>query len=376
MPRFNLPDIQFINVDAEESETNIVTRYEELTGNTLAEADPRRQLIKAVVYGLVLHANAVDYSLKQRLLSYAEDDFLDHLGENELTPRLEPKAATTTVRFELNIPFGETPVIPAGIRVTGNGISVMFETTEDVNVTYDMSYVDIKTVCTEKGTIGNGFLPNQINQLVDRDPVPFVTKVYNIDKSEGGADWEEDDPYAERIRLSPERYSTAGSEEAYIYHAKSANQLIVDVAVREAGSGTVEIYPLLQNGEIPDETVLSQVLEACNDRKVRPLTDQVVVLAPQPVEYDINVTYYIPSEKASMATTLQADIEQAVQDYILWQKQKLGRGIDPSELITRMKQAGAARVDVVSPVSYQSIEKNQVAKERNVSIVYGGVTNA
>jgi phage-related baseplate assembly protein len=375
MPRFNLPDIQFISVDAEEIETNIVTRYEELRGETLADADPRRLLIKAFVYGLVLHANAVDYSQKQRLLSYAEDDFLDHLGENQLTPRLEPKAATTTVRFELNIPFGETRVIPAGIRVTGDG-SVMFETTEDTNVTYDMSYVDIKTVCTETGTIGNGFLPNQINQLVDRDPIPFVTKVYNIDKSDGGADREEDDPYAERIRLSPERYSTAGSEEAYIYHAKSANQLIVDVSVREAGDGTVEIFPLLQNGEIPDETILSQVLEACNDRKVRPLTDRVVVLAPQQIEYDINVTYYIPSEKSSMATTLQADIEKAVQDYIAWQKQKLGRGIDPSELITRMKQAGAARVTVVSPANYQSIEKNQVAKERNVSIVYGGVTNA
>ncbi|QPA33371.1 baseplate assembly protein [Thermaerobacillus caldiproteolyticus] len=375
MPRFNLPDIQFISVDAEESETNIVTRFEELRGVTLTDADPRRQLIKSFVYGLVLHANAVDYSLKQKLLSYATDDFLDHLGENELTPRLGPKAATTTVRFELSIPFGETPVIPAGIRVTGNG-SVMFATPEDINVTYDMSYVDIKTVCTETGTIGNGFLPNQINQLVDRDPIPFVTKVYNIDKSDGGADWEEDDPYAERIRLSPERYSTAGPEEAYIYHAKSANQLIVDVSVREAGEGTVEIVPLLQNGELPDEAILSQVLEACSDRKVRPLTDHVVVSAPQQVEYDIDVTYYISSEKASMATTLQANIDQAVQDYIIWQKQKLGRGIDPSELILRMKQAGAARIDLVSPVSYQSIEKNQVAKERNVSIVYGGVTNA
>jgi phage-related baseplate assembly protein len=374
MPRFNLPDIQFISVDAEEIETNIVTKFEELRRVTLTDADPRRLLIKVFVYGLVLHANAVDYSLKQKLLSYATDDFLDHLGENELTPRLGPKAATTTVRFELNIPFGETPVIPAGIRVTANG-NVMFATQEDVNVTYDMSYVDIKTVCTETGTIGNGFLPNQINQLVDRDQIPFVTKVYNIDKSDGGADWEDDDSYAERIRLSPERYSTAGPEEAYIYHAKSANQLIVDVSVREAGEGTVEITPLLQDGEIPDETILSQVLEACSDRKVRPLTDHVVVSAPQQIEYDIDVTYYISSEKASMAATLQADIEQAVQDYILWQKQKLGRGIDPSELIMRMKQAGAARVDLVSPVSYQSIEKNQVAKERNVSIVYGGVTN-
>jgi phage-related baseplate assembly protein len=373
MARFNLPDVEFVELDPEQIETEMVERFFELSGIKLAYADPRRKMFQTFVYGLVLFLNNVEYAVKQRLLSYAEDDFLDHIGAEENVPRLEPTPAKTIERFELNIPEGENVVLPAGTRVAATN-EISFSVQEDIPIASGTSFIDVEVVCTEPGTIGNGFLPGQINQLVDNN-IPWISKVYNITTSEGGTDWEDNDAYAERIRLSKEGYSTAGPEQAYIFHAKSANKLVSDVSVQSPSDGVVEITVLLENGEIPDETILTEVENYLSDKNRRPLTDRVVVVAPEAVEYDINATYYISADKESVLADIQASIEAAKEEYIAWQKQKLGRGIDPGELIALLKKAGAARVEVQSPAGYQAIAANQVAKERNVILTYGGIIN-
>jgi phage-related baseplate assembly protein len=373
MARFNLPDVEFVELDPEQIETEMVERFFELSGIKLAYADPRRKMFQTFVYGLVLFLNNVEYAVKQRLLSYAEDDFLDHIGAEENVPRLEPTPAKTIERFELNIPEGENVVLPAGTRVAATN-EISFSVQKDIPIASGTSFIDVEVVCTEPGTIGNGFLPGQINQLVDNN-IPWISKVYNITTSEGGTDWEDNDAYAERIRLSKEGYSTAGPEQAYIFHAKSANKLVSDVSVQSPSDGVVEITVLLENGEIPDETILTEVENYLSDKNRRPLTDRVVVVAPEAVEYDINATYYISADKESVLADIQASIEAAKEEYIAWQKQKLGRGIDPGELIALLKKAGAARVEVQSPAGYQAIAANQVAKERNVTLTYGGIIN-
>lgn len=371
MPRFNLPDIDFVVKDVEEIETEIVTNYENLTGITLNDVDPRRIFIKSLAYGFFLQRNNIDYTAKQRLIAYAEDNFLDHLGADDEVERNEPIAATTTIRFEVN-PL-ENFTIPAGTQMKV-GDDIFFESSEDTPVTHGMQTVDVEMQCTETGTIGNGFLPGQITDLVN--PIPWVSKAYNITTSSGGADWEEDDPYADRIRKSKESYSTAGPEGAYEYWAKSANQLIIDVDISSPSANVIEIRPLLKDGKIPDADVLQQVGDACNDRKIRPLTDQVKVLAPDTVQYDIDVTYYISNTNNNVVDSLKTAIEAALQDYIVWQRSKLGRGIDTSELITRMKNAGAYRVQVNSPTStYTQLLNTQVAKEGTVTVTYGGIVD-
>lgn len=372
MARFNLPDVEFVDLDPDQIEAEMVDRFFQLTGIKLAEADPRRKMIQTFVYGLVLFLNNVEFSVKQRLLSYAEDDFLDHLGEEENVPRLGPTPAKTSVRFELNIPEGENVILPAGTRVAAT-TEISFAVQEDIPIESGTSFIDVEVVCTEPGTVGNGFLPGQINQLVDN--IPWVSRVYNMTKSDGGTDWEDDDAYAERIRLSRESYSTAGPEQAYIFHAKSANKLVSDVSVHSPSEGIVEITILLENGGIPDATTLEEISNYLSDKNRRPLTDKVEVVAPKVVEYDINATYYISADKEAVLADIQASVEMAFEEYISWQKQKLGRGIDPGELIARLKQAGAARVELQSPSGYQPIEPNQVAKERNVTLTYGGIVN-
>ncbi|WP_312117966.1 baseplate assembly protein [Brevibacillus reuszeri] len=367
MARFNLPDITIVEKSPEKIEAEAVAIYEAETGIKLAPADPRRKFLQVITTILAQQRNRIDFSAKQNLLAYAFGDNLDHLGVISDTPRLDPDYATTTIRFSLSVTQQQT--IPKGTRVTP-GDSVLFAVNQDVLVQSSQSYVDVSVTCTESGVIGNGYLPGEINQLVD--PLRWVASVTNLTKSEGGADREADDQYADRIRLAPEKFSVAGPELAYYYWARTASSLIVDVSVRSPSPGVTEIRPLLKNGEIPGQEMLNKVKETCNQRKIRPLTDLVQVFAPEEVYYDLVVTYWIETGKSSAAESIKKQVDKAIEDYKSWQRSRQGRDIDPSECVTRIKNAGAKRAVVTLP-AYTKVETYQVAKERVVTVSYGGL---
>lgn len=366
--RFNLPEVTFADKSAAQIEADILNKYAALTGQQLTAADPRRIFIQSIVSIIAQQRVLIDFSAKQNLLGYSIGDFLDHLGVSSNTERLDPDAAVTTMRLNLAEALPQAKAVESGIQVTA-GDNIFFALPA-FTIPIGQTTVDIEAKCTETGPIGNGYLIGQINKLVK--PLAWVASVENVTESTGGIDIESDDPYAERIREAPESFSVAGPDGAYRYWAKTASQMIVDVLVWSPSDGVVEIRPLLQGGEIPGPEILEAVLAACNDKKVRPLTDKVQVLAPEQVLYDITLTYWIDTEKVSAAVSIQSEILQAVEEYKVWQKSRQGRAIDPSELIARVKNAGAKRVALTLP-AYQQIEAYQVAKEDNIAITYGGL---
>lgn len=364
--RFNLPDITFADKSAQQIESDLIGAFESKRGITLSLADPRRLLLQAIVPILVQQRANIDFSAKQNLLSYAVGNYLEHVGTSQLVGRLKATPAKTTIRFHLTTV--NTITIPAGIRVTP-GDGVFFMTTKETTAD-GVTSVEIEVECTESGGIGNGYLPGEITTLVD--PLQWVASIENITVSEGGADVEDDDSYAERIKKAPESYSVAGPTGAYRYWATTANPSIIDVYVGSPASCVIEIRPLLTGGKIPGQEILADVLAICNNRTIRPLTDLVQVKAPEQVNYDINLKYWIDSTKASLAATIQQEVLKAIEEYKLWQKSKLGRSIDPSELVALIKNAGAKRVEIIAP-AYKKIEDFQVVKDNQTTITYGGL---
>lgn len=363
--RFNLPEIEYISSDVEELENLGVSTFEGLIGTTLNEADPRRKLLQSVAFVASMLANNIDFTGKQTRLTYAQDDYLDHIGVEREVPRLEAQPAEATFRFEVTntVPF----TIFQGFLI-GAG-ETRFEIKSDTLVPANIGQIDIVGRCVESGVSGNGYLPGQINQLIE--PVPHVAAVTNVTESFGGTDREEDDPYAERIWLSPEGYSTAGPELAYVYHAKSAHQGIIDVATVTPSPGRVVLYVLMEQGALPSPEVLQKVSETCNDKSIRPLTDFVTVAAAERVPYDLTVSYYLPESTRSLQSYYQQQVTDAIQDYHLWQRSKMGRGVDPGELYSRIQQAGAKRV-IVEPNQFISLGKHQVAFEDTINVTFGG----
>ncbi|MEK5477572.1 baseplate J/gp47 family protein [Paenibacillus sp. FSL R5-0407] len=316
----------------------------------------------------------INHNKKIDLLKYASGPVLDHIGALYDVSRLPSEAAITTLQFSLSMPLTSATIIPAGTRVgpQGSGGTIYFVTDRVIEIPAGGLSGTVIASSSVPGIAGNGFLPAQINTLID--PLPFIQSVTNLTESSGGAESEMDDAFRERIRSAPESFSVAGPEGAYRFWAKTASPSIVDVAVTSPQPMEVVVVPLLQGGELPSQDVLDAVSAVLNDRTVRPLTDHVTVQAPTVVNYNITFTYYVDRARAAEATSIQDAVTAAVDAYRLWQKSKLGRDINPSELIWRVMSAGALRVEPTSPV-FTNVNELQVAQDVAVNVVYGGLAD-
>ena len=209
-----------------------------------------------------------------------------------------------------------------------------------------------------------------INTLVDL--IPYISRVSNIEESQGGADIEDDESLADRVYLAPSAYSVAGPRDAYIYHTKAYGAAVGSVNVSSPKPCEVEVRVLLKDGSLPSQALLDGISEHLDDDTVRPLTDHVKVLAPFTREYDLDVEYYIAKSNAPRAVSIQAAVSAAVSGYNAWQTEEIGRDINPSELVRRMVEAGAKRAVVNSP-SFVSLPPSTVARLGSMTVVYGGI---
>ena len=363
-----LPDINFVNTDTEKIKAELINAGEKYLGRTLADGDPVRLFLEAIAYQFVIERNHINYTAKQNLLAYASGAFLDHLGILVGVTRILPKRAATTVRFKLSTKRNSL-TIPKGTRVSA-GDDVFFAAGRDWVVKSGEMKIDIPMFCTEDGDRGNNYLPGQLNRLVD--PIPYIDSVESLTTSEGGADLEDDENLRLRIQKAPESFSCAGPQGAYEYFAKMSHQDIESVSVVSPKPGEVEIRPLMKGGGIPEQEVIALVKKACNDKRVRPLTDKVTVIAPTKVTFDVAVKYWIDQSKVSTESETKKRIEAAVKEYELWQRSALGRDINPSELIARMVRAGAKRVEVTKPV-FTKVPPTSVAVCNTSQATYGGM---
>lgn len=365
----NLPDISFAETDAEIVKKEIIARYETIAGRTLADGDPVRLFLLSIAELLILQRNLIDYTGKMNLLAYSKGDYLDHLGALLDVERIPAKRAETTLTFVLST--AETgAIIPEGTRVTTQDERAYFATAEAISIPAGQLTAQVAAICTEPGDAGNHLAIGSLTKLVD--PLPYVDSVQNATVTAGGADKESDESYRERIHEAPESFSDAGSYGAYAFFAKSANPDIADVFITSPSPGEVKIVPLMTGGEIPEEEVLKDVLEACNDKTVRPLTDQVSVQAPTVKNYDIQITYYIGADSESFSATIQQAVTEAVNQYVEWQKEKLGRDINPSQLMKNIIEAGAKRAEITEPV-FTKVENTEVAVADQISVAMGGI---
>lgn len=363
----NLPDIDFVDIDAATVEESLFSAYTAITGRTLKQADPIRLFILFVADVIIRLLNKINDTGKQNLLKYSTGGNLDNLAANAWITRIPASAATTTMQVTLSGERSAETVIPAGTRISPES-NIYFATDTALIIPAGETTGTVAATCLTVGTAGNNYNAGEIDQVVD--PVPYVASMVNLTKSEGGADAESDDALRERIWEAPEALSVAGPEGAYKAKTKAINSAIVDVDVYSPSAGVVQITPLLTDGTIPETELLAEVEAALSAKEVRPLTDNVVAAAPTAVSYDVDATYYINAD--ADATAVQANVADAVAAYTAWQRAALGRDINPSRLIQMlMSVSGVKRVDVTAPV-FTEVARTEVALADNVSVTMAG----
>lgn len=313
----------FVILDPAQDVADIIAAYESLAGVTLSPSAVEHLILKALAYRVSLVKTQVQDAATQNLVDFARAPSLDYLAAYVGVTRLAASPALVTIEFTLVLNVSGI-TIPQGTRIASIDGLAVFVLTADLDLPATVLTGSAIAECTATGEAANGYTPGQVTDI--QDPFPYVISATNTDTSAGGADSEEDDALRRRVKAAPAAFSVAGSRKAYIFHALTASELLVDVAVPDTlGDGVVNIYPLMRDGSTTPSLILAAVEEACSAETVRPLSDTVVAIAPTAVNYSITVqlTVYTTADQAEVI----AAVEEAIDALALAKRQLMGQDI-------------------------------------------------
>jgi len=161
--------------------------------------------------------------------------------------------------------------------------------------------------------------------------------------------YEGDDAFRQRIVLSLDGHTTAGSVESYRYHALSASGAVADVGISSPSAGLVQVVVLSSEGDgVPDASLLATVSEALNADTVRPLCDTVQVLPVALLNYSVGATLQIGS--GADASLVLATAQAAVDAYVASVK-RVGATVALSGVYQALHQAGVVKATLASPTA-------------------------
>lgn len=372
----NIPDISITGGETleeaiEECRTLYAQYDKELNGNgseyTLARCNPANLVLLTLAHRSHHQMEYTDARAEAEMLPTSTGAALDQLAALVGIQRLPAGHATTIVRFTLAAARPGATSIPEGTQVKTSG-NIYFRTAEYAEIAAGELTADVPATAVEAGAGSTAIPKGDINILVN--PIPYVQKVENTVESTGGTDQESDDSLTRRVYLAPSMFSVAGPEDAYEYYVSAWRTDVTDKKIKCEEGYTIHVYFLMEDGRLPNSAEC-QSLETYFEDVRKPMGDIVKGHAPTEVEYSIGLTYYIATSDAKSATTIQANVNAAVDAYVQWQR-KIGRDIDSSELIMRVRAAGAKRPTLTAPAD-TVVTDTQVAKLASKSVTYGGL---
>lgn len=170
---------------------------------------------------------------------------------------------------------------------------------------------------------------------------------------------ETDERLRERIKLAPSQFATAGSVPAYIYHAKSVDASIIDVAVVTVPPCTVNVYLLTVAG-LPSLALMASVLTKLTNPDIKPLCDAVAVLPPTEVEFAFSADVRLLT--SANRTNLETALNTAATNYTNSLKTKLGCDIVRSQAVAALSLPGVYSVTINSPAQDRILGRGEYAK--------------
>lgn len=366
-------ELNFFKEDPSDIEQELINLYLEMVG-PCSPGSPQNNFIKVITYILSLQQREHDIAFKKNLWRYADGEFLKELGKFKYIEPIPAQAAQALFKVTLLSKFDFKVTIQKGLKVTsGDGINFLLKD----HLEFDIGEIEKEAIfiCDHVGQKGNGYIPGQVNKLIDDSR--FLKSVTNIEYTQGGSEEETEEEFRIRGREKPESYSVAGPSGAYEFWVKNLNKNIVSVYVDSPTPGTVEIFPLLKGGEIPEQTILDEVKKCLSDKTIRPLTDNVIVTKPKIYNYTLDVKYWLFETDLIDIEKSKGTIEQIINEWITITKSNLGRDILVDDLIHMCKQ-GKNNIKVrrlQTNVSYTSIPADTVAIPTSINIQYMGVEN-
>nr|DAS90842.1 MAG TPA: baseplate assembly protein [Caudoviricetes sp.] len=297
----------------------------------LLESDNYSALLETLAYRELLLRARINSSVKAMLLPFSSGSDLDNIVAIYGIERLKGEKPTAQAEFSLSIPRTNDTYLPKGLILrseNGKQATLKSETIIRAN--------ELKAVGT---IVLDEFVKTGKEKCeLIQTPLPFVLKAKQLSEFGGGAEVESDERLRERAVLSLERFSTAGSKKAYIYHALSANAKVEEASVLNGGPGIVKVY--LKTSDMSEETGQS-VADYLSGEKVRPLTDTVIVE---------NATIKNVEVKAELELT-DMFLQDSIDKEIKASKTSLsiGEDLNLSYVYSTLHRSGVYRARLITP---------------------------
>lgn len=191
--------------------------------------------------------------------------------------------------------------------------------------------------------LGAGF---NVSRLVinpgDPDAVPPVDPVY-----------EDDNAFRKRIQLSWAQLNTAGARNAYRFHAKSADNDVLDADAYGPEThnrpGEVDVYVLSRTGNgVAGLILIEAVMNKLSADEVRPLTDFVSVKSATIASYAVTAELEIPD--GPDAQTVLENAISTLTSYTLL-SHRINAIVPLSAIYSALQQPGVSRVKLITPTA-------------------------
>lgn len=185
--------------------------------------------------------------------------------------------------------------------------------------------------------------------------------------------YEDDVDFRARIQLSPEGYTTAGSEGSYVFHGLGADADVRDIQAVSPTPGQVTVYVLSRSGTgAASSALLAAVNAKLDSESVRPLTDQVTVLSASIVNYTISaelVMYPGPDP-----VVVRDAAVAAVTAYAQGQR-RIGYDVTLSGIYAALHQPGVQRVNLAAPTANLVIDDGEASNCTSITVTIAGATD-
>lgn len=330
-----MPAPVLIAADSNVELAETIAIWESIAQKTLIPGQPDYLLASTLAYNKYLTLQRLNSAAANMLIDFATSQMLDYIVAILGVVRIPAQPATCTLKFILVSGHGDL-TIPAGTRVSSSDGLAVFQVDEDTLVGSIYDHILVNATCQTDGTIGNDYAIGTITTIMDVQP--YISTCSNVDKTASGVDVETDVELRARAKLAPSSFSVAGPRDAYIYFTKSVNSLICDVAVitssedSTVGPGEVDIYPLLDNGNIPNSSLIALIQSTLSADKIRPLTDTVIVAAPTQVDFSLTIEVIKLSSSPASSSVIVDAINQLLIGFRIAKWSKLGGDIVASEI--------------------------------------------
>lgn len=184
---------------------------------------------------------------------------------------------------------------------------------------------------------------------------------------------ESDEDFRARIQLSPEGYTTAGSEGSYVFHGLGADPDVKDIQAVSPEPGKVTVYVLSRtgNGTAPSGT-LTAVTNTLNGETVRPMTDEVTVISANIVNYTITAELTLfPGPDANVVKQSAIDAVTAFAEA----QRRIGYDVTLSGIYHALHQPGVQNVTLTSPTASLVLGDGQASYCTAITVTVAGETD-